>query len=86
MIIYLSALPRVWFSLRNSKEAAESVEPGSFLCRISYIIQLGRFTFCEHEKRLKTYNPNPLFGVILFILVFRELLLILKLLLILRLM
>ena len=29
MMMYLRAFPRVWLSLRNSKEAAVGVEPGS---------------------------------------------------------
>lgn len=35
MMMYRKALPRVWFSSRNSKEAAVAVEPGS--CGLRYV-------------------------------------------------
>lgn len=34
MMMYLRALPRVWPSSRNSKEAAVGVEPGSCACHV----------------------------------------------------
>lgn len=35
MMMYRKALPRVWFSSRNSNEAAVAVEPGS--CDLKYV-------------------------------------------------
>lgn len=55
MMMYLSALPRVWPSSRNSKEAAVGVEPGS------YNMELIRFDLSPKRRVDETYQEQLVF-------------------------